>query len=375
MTGKDVWRWILTKFDNDVLHQIYEKKKVVCKGFRTNTIQDISTNRNRLVTNLLSKDNYKKLVLWSAENPPTSLDGISLVDKELNELVGIATEKGVINVLIKLFCENQERKAIQFFAFLQDEQSNILDIPNQSMGETTTDETESSKKENEIIKTGNQTQEVEVIKSDGKKIKRLEKKVENLATELKKRDIIHKAKIEELDRNHQQTIQKLNEKNQLYSILLKEKESLTKEYQEEKIKWEKESSISKDTIACLEEEVRELREQIYYGSDQNAVQSSAQTKGKLRILVIGKPAYTTHFQSEMIEFSFVEGNDVHDFLFKENFDAYWVLSYELSNRDQLLLKVNDSYSKLDCNKVFICKDFNEVRKQLTYFSRLEERVI
>jgi hypothetical protein len=376
MTGKDVWRWILTKFGNDLIYSIYDEKKVVCKGFRTNTIQDIGSNRNRLISNLLDKNNFKKLVLWSAENPPTTLEGMTLVDKEVNELVDLASEKGVSDVLIKLLCENQERKAIQLFAFLQDEQSDLLDIPNQSIGNSTTATTQSTAKNEDDVKEPNkQSQEVVKKTSEEKKIKKLEKKVENLNEELKKRDAIHKSKVEELERNHQQTIQKLNEKNQLYGNLVKEKNALDKQYKEEKSRWEKEVSIYNETIESLEQEVSRLHERLDIVSNGEFLRVNERQERKVNILVIGKPALMTHFQSETIEFSFVEGNDVHDFLFPENFDAYLVLSYDLLPREQLLLKHNESYSKLDINKVFICKDFNEVRKQINYFNRVEERVI
>lgn len=378
MTGKDVWRWILPKFDSDIIYNIYGKK-VVCKGFRT-TVRDINLNRNRFISNLLDKNNFKELVLWAAKNLPASLEGITLVDKEVNELVDIATEKGVVDVLIKLLCENQERKAVQFFAFLQDEQSHLLDIPNQSIRTSTTeaattDAPPSTEKENEVIEINEQPQEVETIKFDGKKMKKLEKKVENLNEELKKRDSVHKAKMDELERNHHQTIQKLNEKNQLYGNLVKEKNSLEKQYKEEKSKWEKEVSHYKSTIERLEGEVSKLQEKLDNVSNDEVSKDDERGKKKAQILVIGKPHNTTHFQSETIEFSFVEGNDVHDFLFPESLDAYWVLSYELLNKEQLLLKQNDSYSKLNSNKVIICKNFIEVRKQMNYFNGREERII
>ena len=384
MTGKDVWRWILPKFNDDTIYKIYNDKKVVCAGFR-NTIKEIREKRNRFISNLLDKNNFKKLVLWSVENPPTTLDDISLVNKELNELVDISADKGVVNVLIKLICENQERKAIQLFSFLQDERSSLLDIPNQSIGIPSTDAAkstenieevkESSNGKHEVELTPKLTQEAETKKSEDKKIKKLEKKVENLNEQLNKQNISHKTKLADVESNHQKTIQKLNEKNQMYGNLLKEKNALDKKYEEDKRKWEKELSNYKETVEHLQQEVNRLQEQLESVLNEELLRDDKQQERKVRILVIGKPALMTHFQRETIDFSFVDGNDVHDFLFLENFDAYLVLSYELLPREQLLLKHNEYFLKLDSNKVFICKDFNEVRNQINYFDRLEERVM
>ena len=372
MTGKDVWRWILTKFDNDVILQIHKKKKVVCNGFRTNTIQDISANRNRLITNLLNKSNYKKLVLWAAENPPPEFKKLTLVDKEMNELVDIAAEGGVPDVLIKLFCESQERKAIQFFAFLQDEHSSLLEFPNQSIRVDEKVEPQLIEKKHEEKEVDEKSQEPGQPKGDGKKVQKLAKKLENLTEVLKKRDENYKTKMEDLEKSHRQTIQKLDEKNNLYGTLLKEKEALEKRYREEKNKWELERKQFEETIAHFQKEVTQLKATIHNELEVNVLNDDE--INKYQIMVIGKPAFMTHFQSETINFTFIEGNDVHDFSFTEDFDEYWVLSYVLSNPEQFLLKYNDSYTNLNPEKVYICKDFNVVKRQIKKYNRLEERV-
>jgi len=372
MTGKDVWRWILTKFDNDVILQIHEKKKVVCNGFRTSTIQDISSNRSRLIANLLNKSNYKKIILWAAENPPSELKEVKLIDKEMNELVDITANNGVVDVLIKLFCESQERKAIQFFAFLQDEHSSLLDIPNQSIKLVVKGNTQLVEKKLEEKESDEKEQESGHPKGEGKKVQKLAKKVENLTEEIKKRDDNYKSKMEAFEKNHRQTIQKLDEKNNLYGALLKENEALEKGYKEEKSKWEFERKQFEETITHLEKEVAKLKEIIHNQLKVN-VWNKDEIK-KYQIMVIGKPAFMTHFQSETIDFNFIEGNDVHDFSFTKDFDGYWVLSYELSNPEQFLLKQNDSFMYLDPEKVVICKDFNEVKRQIKKYNRIEERV-
>ncbi len=381
MTGKDVWRWILPKFDDDVILRIYKDKKVVCRGFRTKTIQDISANRNRLINNLLNNEYYQKLILWAAETSPTSLADVTLADKELNELVDVAAEKGVVNVLIQLFCESQERKAVQLLSFLQDENSSLLDISNQNITlpeeENTLTVIKSEAKEEKKADETTETKETvakkqgdEASKSETKKIQKLTKKIENLTAEMEKRDANNKAKLEDLEKNHQQTLKKLNDKNQLYGMLLKEKENLEKTYQEEKKRWQKEIDARDETILRLEEEANRLKERL-----KEAHVSIEEEKEMKRVLVIGKPVNTTPFQSEVVDYTFLEGSDVHDYEFDDQYDSYWVLSYDLSHREQFLLKVNQTYDNLDTEKVIICKDFNEVRRQIRNFNKREERVL
>ncbi|EJQ73359.1 hypothetical protein [Bacillus toyonensis] len=89
MSGKDVWRWLLPKFSNESLVQRYTKQKNTFNGIRTNKIKDIinKTNRNMLISNLFETKNYPKLMSWSKGVQPNLLEGLSLVDKEVNKIV------------------------------------------------------------------------------------------------------------------------------------------------------------------------------------------------------------------------------------------------------------------------------------------------
>ncbi|WP_061809638.1 hypothetical protein [Rossellomorea vietnamensis] len=367
MKVKDIWKWLLSKYDNAVLLEIYKNNNLICKGFRTNTIQDVKTNRKRLITNLLSNENYTKLLAWSRNNSLIEGDEKQYKNKEINELVELSKEKGATTVLLKLISENEEQLAKQLFATLQDETSSLLEIPNQSIeisGNNVISNESYLKKQEQKTK-----EEVCANKTEGKKFQRLVQKVENLTNELKKRDALHKAKVEELEKSQSNSLRKLHEKNHLYGKLLKEREAISNEYEQEKEQWKEERDNFTREIELLEIEVKKLKEDI----ELKSYLMDESEEVKIQILVIGRPASLIQFKSEKVKFEFVDANEVHDYEFSNEYNAYWVLLYELSQKDQLLLKVNESYANLDENIIKICKDFIEVKREINKYNKLEAR--
>ena len=123
---------------------------------------------------------------------------------------------------------------------------------------------------------------------------------------------------------------------------------------------------------------KQLHELTKEGSDNKTTTEMKVTlnqTNKTRILVIGKPVYTNQFDNEKIEFKFVEAGAVHDYQFPLDCESYWVLSYELDNKDQFLLNANDSYSQIDKTKINICKNFNQVKELLNQNNRIRERFL
>ncbi|MFB6588945.1 hypothetical protein ACFCVQ_25660, partial [Bacillus thuringiensis] len=210
--------------------------------------------------------------------------------------------------------------------------------------------------------------------------------VENLTKELEKRDENHKKKIEEMKENNKKTTEKLNEKTRLYNELVKENEKMT-EYTGGTGKWNKEKAEYEETIKVLQGKLnhlhaqqmkekqlheKQLQELSKEGSDNKATLNQT---NKTQILVIGKPVYTNQFDNEKIEFKFVEAGAVHDYQFPLDCESYWVLSYELDNKDQFLLNANNSYSQIAKTKIKICKNFNQVKELLNQNNRIRERVL
>ncbi|MGG0433211.1 hypothetical protein ABEY51_11520 [Priestia megaterium] len=401
MTGTDVWKWLVNVFDNNTIYSIYRSQKIVCKGFRTNTIQDIKANRNVLNINLHQKNNYSKLLSWSKDKTLNLLDGMTLVDKEVEELSSLAKEKGAPVVFTKLFSENQEEKAIRLFSLLRDENSDLLNVSHQSL----TNNTLPSEKNCTTVQTTKLTREQEDrnLKQEEKKVRRLEEKIEKLNLELEKRENIHKKKIEQIEGKYTTTLSKLNEKNRLYGELLKEKDELLEKleitqdqwdkekkayqeekdelvsrYEEEEKKWNKEREEYEEFTKFLENENEQLSKTSEEKSQEKEIKeqiNSFEEAMAINILVIGKPAFLKPFAFESVHFTFLEGNEVHNYVFPSDYDAYLVLSYELSHKEQFLLKINDFYSKLDEKKITICKDFNDVKIQLKKYEAMETGAI
>lgn len=393
MSSKDVWRWLLPKFSNEVLVQIYIEKEITFKSVRTNKIKSIinKTNRNMLISNLLDTKNYPKLMSWSKGIESNLLEGLSLVDKEVNELVNIAEHSNAATVFAKLFSEDQEKKAVQLYALLKDEQSELLNVPNESItlkAENTKSDDKKTMTKQKPISNEKLKEETTTSKKDQKKIQQLEQKVDNLTKELRKRDENHKKKIDEMKESNKKTTEKLNEKNRLYSELLKENEVVTNEYKGEQEKWNKEKSEYEETIKNLqgqlnhlhakqinEKQLQELSREDSDNKTTTEMKVTLNQTNKTRILVIGKPLFTQPFQDERIEFNFVESDDVHKYPFTRDYEDYWILSYELNHQNQMLLNTNDSYLQLDKKKIKICKDFSEVRELLSQYNGRRERVM
>ncbi|MGZ9651803.1 hypothetical protein [Bacillus cereus] len=393
MSSKDVWRWLLPKFSNEVLVQIYIEKEITFKSVRTNKIKSIinKTNRNMLISNLLDTKNYPKLMSWSKGIESNLLEGLSLVDKEVNELVNLAEHSNAATVFAKLFSEDQEKKAVQLYALLKDEQSELLNVPNESITlklENNKSDDKKTMTKQKPISNEKLKEETTTSKKDQKKIQQLEQKVDNLTKELRKRDENHKKKIDEMKESNKKTTEKLNEKNRLYSELLKENEVMTNEYKGEQEKWNKEKSEYEETIKNLqgqlnhlhakqmnEKQLQELSREDSDNKTTTEMKVTLNQTNKTRILVIGKPLFTQPFQDERIEFNFVESDDVHKYPFTRDYEDYWILSYELNHQNQMLLNTNDSYLQLDKKKIKICKDFSEVRELLSQYNRRRERVM
>ncbi|MGE6377060.1 hypothetical protein [Peribacillus muralis] len=354
MTEKDIWKWLLPKFTNDLLYDIYIKQKVVCNGFRVSSIKDKNSNRKLYITNLLNKGNFNKLVKWSREKMPEPLLTEEQVDTlELEELTEAASKHSAMKVLLKLLSENHEKKAIQFFAYLKEEKNEILE---EAKSEDPAVSKEGVKKIETVPPSGENPKNIEKIE------KKLDQKITKLQEELKKRDTQHKTKVEEMVKNHQDLQKKLNEKSQEFGEINQQYEELKKQYQAEKAIWEEDRKHFEE-INVLQVAAKEEIPEVERVEDI-----------PIQILVIGKPMYTNQFNCKKINFTFVEGNDVLNFDFSEPYDAYWVLMYELSSKQQVWLNANLSRSNTDLSKVTFYKDFAEVKTHINLHTQHEERV-
>ncbi|MEC1401150.1 hypothetical protein [Bacillus subtilis] len=382
MAVKDIWKWIISRLDSDILYEIYNKENIVCPGFRVNSKTAIKQNRTRLSANLLTKSAHKKMLIWFENISLSVIRKNKYGIMEINELVDVCQVYGAVNILIKLISENEEKKASQLFATLQEEANELLDISNLILNEKGMFE-ESAKKAEKIYSEENlNDHRTKSVKQEEKRIKKLEQKMEKLEIQYRKREISYKSRIEQEEKKLQDAQLKLSEYNGKHAELVKEKDLLVQKnlQLEKKIKqFEKEIKILKEHKNQWNEERKELEEIIVTVNQKlEEFQSEPNNKGinemlretaiskeeRMRILVIGKPAQTSHFLREYLDFTFVDGEEISNELNKMNMDEVWVLMYELSFRDKLELQENKLYHNLEGGKVKVCEDFTAVKEHL-----------
>ncbi|MED3727091.1 hypothetical protein [Priestia filamentosa] len=489
MSEKDIWNWLVPRLSDNAILFIHETEKVTCPGFRTNTVADIKSNRKRIVSNLLTPKNLKKLSIWARRPPINGFTEESLVEKSIDNLKEIAKEEGLPEVLIKLIHEEQSEKALELLNTLISENSELLEIEDNFLkkkkiskeadkikslrslkGKKTVN---SSKKNNEQEgEKGEQNDEDQLLNaalsSANNRIKKLENKLEKLETEFEKREESYKKRIESSESKQKTLLNEIKEKEKINGELKKntsklqddlkraiktaevtqkklaqeqeerekelkelkelealktqhskeieeweqEKKELTEtlelfeeeveilkthhrkqveEWEQEKKEltetlelfeeevetlkthhrkqaeeWKQEKKELTETLALFEEEVKSLRkDEIPTISDKmEEVAATKEEEEKERVMVIGKPAYTDNFSNDLIEFTFVKAEEVENFAFPLDKNEYWVLEYELTPKDNYLLKRNSSFLNLDKERVLYYPNFLKVMDKL-----------
>ncbi|MDG4850505.1 hypothetical protein [Peribacillus frigoritolerans] len=371
MTVKNVHQWLLTKLDDETIFDIYSssKGKIVCRGFRTNNVHDVKTNRKKLIINLLSPSSYKYFKSWF-----TKIEGFpenqneSLVDKEIEELLSIAGEEGIVSVFIRLFNQNLDKKAVQLFGEITDHSNHMFEVQNQAFSKYGTENSPDKKSEKSKSIPQSKKSETEhhsiQDKNEDKINKKIEKKLKNIESELEKRTEQHTKRIVDIERKNKETVDSLNKKLTAVHRVVKEKNDEIKEY-ELAMQKSKNTEKEKDRlIDSLQKQIVDLQKQI------NELEEILPKKEKgIHILVVGQPASEVPFKNETIEFTFLDNERVYDFKFDDSYDSYWVLGYELSNKEQYLLRQNDSFNQLPDSKINICKQFRDVQILMIIFEK------
>lgn len=423
MTEKDIWKWLIPKLSNQTIFEIYDDQKIVCPGFRLSGVNDIKTKRKLFESNLLKPKGLTELSKWAKSKNENLLSDVSLKGKEVNELIEIAMDKGIPNILVKLLKENMEKEAVELFANLQDESSELLNITNYLLGcdnnVVSTQEPIVNTDKQKISKTEDHKNKKETEKKtspEERKIARLENKIDKMEDDHKKKENNLKKELEQVKKTNKDLTQKLNEERKSYNELENERDKalrdlkrsqkdferyekkVEQEVEEEKQKWEeeklhwlvreeellKEKKELEELAELYRVEVQELKkiqkteqeevirnkeeleeEQEDEGKHYEEVASEIAVGKELKeVLIIGKPPQTGIFKNELIHFSFVEAENVDTYDFNTSKEEYWVLTYELSFRDKHFLKQNKSYLELDKSKVRFFTNFVEVMDAL-----------
>lgn len=355
MTDKTLWRWLLSVLADDVIFKIFKDSKMTCGGFRMNKVQDVKNHRKLVISAMMHNKNYKHLKNWvNTFLPEELMIKDSLKDKEVNELVDLIRAHGVVLVVLTLFHQNCEKLAIQLYAFLKDNFNDLLDIPHASINlngeqkEGKSDDSENGIKEEK----NNAQQNSEETNKQDKQVKKLSEKIDRLKVELQKKDETYKKKIKEEEEKHRIELKKLIEKIEKKGALVNEKCHIIQELENEKKELVLKMNQLEKVNLDLTEEIKELRE-----SEEKIVDTHTHEQNVIKILIIGKPAMEGLFNSKHINFSFFESSDIEKHIFHEEHDEFWILKYELSRKEQMLLRKNESLLKINKDKIKEFKNF------------------
>jgi len=396
MAEKDVWKWLIPKLEHEMIYIIYDKGNIVCRGFRTNTIPDVKSNRKRLDSFLTTKATEKKMRVWFQSLGLEDLGEGEYGTKEMNELLEDAQKYGAANILAKLIKEESDEKALQLYTALKEEASELLDVSNLTITDTgmlsenhkNTETKKEEKQEPETTETNKENDKNNrAVKQEDKVVRKLEQKIENMNAEMEKLKENYKAKLQLEEKKTLDAIAKLNDLNGKHAELGQERtvyEKKSKEFErkaenllrevnmlkEQKKEWEEEKGVLEEIIEELTQSLDEIRENERLVTEKETNEEpwteevAASIEERINILVIGKPAQTSHFLRNYLEFTFVDGNEITEELTKPKFDEVWVLMYELSLRDKIKLQTNDDYKNYSTEHVKVCKNFDDVRDQL-----------
>ncbi|MEC3196160.1 hypothetical protein P9Z84_26195 [Bacillus cereus] len=363
MNAKEFWSWIFSHLEVNDLYSIIKETEIVFKGFRLNSATDLGGNNKKLFqSTLLQRQNISKIKLYIVKEKPFSFNkSDTYKDKEINELYTMClTSSNLLEVLLSLIQENDEKKAIQVYAYVKQENFNLLKekgLQNKSAMQEVRNNSSIEKNEK---------------KKDDVKLSKLEGKISNLKEEIEKRDKNHKEAIQIKDEQYSKLLNRYNEKNKLYTELLKISRIAEEEFKKEKKKWEQDETNLHKQIKQKDLQILKLVEELQINS---LTKQSKVKLSKKKILLVGNPMNNRLCRDENFDFDILEdGIDMEYYHFKEGYDAYWVLSYILNNKSRTLLQKNMSFNKLDSKKVMYFYDFLTLKNKVEALKRDEVRV-
>ncbi|MFP3727123.1 hypothetical protein U8V72_18255 [Priestia filamentosa] len=424
MSEKDIWKWLIPKLSDTSVSYIYKESKLSCKGFRTNTPSDIKANRKRLIANLLTITNLRKLSLWIRKSYPKNLMNETLKEKSFDELKESIKKNGLPAVLIKLISEDEEEKAGQLLENLQIEESELLNVPESlfeiEQSEEKVEKTEKSEKSKATI----DDEEVNSLKAElssaNNRIKKLENKMEKLEADFEKKEENYKKRVEVSENKNKELSKKVKEREQLndkfekdiaklqdelkkaikttevtqkklvheqeerekerrelearYS---KDKENLELEHKLEKEEWKKDKEELEELAELYNQELQDLKtkkqektetvkeiaasEDVTYEVNETNLREVKTIK---EVLIIGKPPFTKQIENDKFKLQYLESDEIENFLFPSNFDEYWIVKNELRPGYEILLAHNDSFGLIDKKQVMNYTNFVEVMNRI-----------
>ncbi|HDR8050297.1 TPA: hypothetical protein QCY45_001054 [Bacillus cereus] len=384
MEQKQFWRWLFQEIDYELLYIFKSKIKIVVRGFRINSAQDIKKENHPFVVNtFLQPANLTKIKKY--------IQAVSVIknigddfELDLERIIKrVESKNDLIETVLYLVQEKNEEMAIDVYTYFCEK---LDELPNSVESE----EVESTDKKVVNMKKEASSKTLEA------KIKKIEADLLKVKNDLKKKVDENKALKVQIKNDRKQWTSKLNEtkkihEEQLNKIKTNHEEQLmeSKRLYKEQIAPYKSREVNlnkrieelmqenKSFVIAheeLEKEIIELKitnkeyEELFELYDKESIGSESD---ELRIIIIGRPMNIIKAKNPDIKIEILSSIEFKNYQFPKS-DKCWVLPFTLNNRERTELQHNAHFNLMENVEYF--DDYLKLMNALKNIEKVEVRV-
>ncbi|WP_410984398.1 hypothetical protein [Bacillus cereus] len=384
MEQKQFWKWLFQELDYELLYIFKKRTKIVVRGFRINSAQDIKKENHQFVVNtFLQPANLKKIKKYIQD-----ASAIKITDEDfeldLEKIIKrVGSKKNLIDTLLYLVQEKNEEMAMNVYTYFCEKLDELPDsVESERVGSTDK-------------KVTNMKKEASVATLEAK-VKKIEADLLKARNDLKKKLDENKILKGQIKNDRKQWTSKLNEvkkshEEQLNKIKESHEEQLNKSkrlYEEQIVTHKnKESELNKAikelakenkafVRACeeLEKEITELTktnkeyEELFELYEQESI---GRKSDNLRIVIIGRPMNIIKTKNPDINIEILNNIEFKSYQFPKS-DKCWVLPFTLNNRERTELQHNVHFNLMENVEYF--DDYLKLMSELKNIEKVEMRV-
>ncbi|MEH7459743.1 hypothetical protein V7183_21795 [Bacillus sp. JJ1127] len=384
MEQKQFWKWLFQELDYELLYIFKSKIKIVVRGFRINSAQDIKKENHPFVVNTFLKPANLKKIKQFIQDVSLIKNNDEDFELDLEKIIKrVESKKNLVETLLYLVQEKNEEMAINVYTYFCEK---LDELPNSVESEEveSTDKKVMNMKKEESIKT--LEAKIKKIEADLLKARSdLKKKVDENKTlkgQIKNDRKQWTSKLNETKKSHEEQLNKikesheeqLNESKRLYEEQIanhKNKESELNKRFEELVKENKSFVKAHEE---LEKEMIELTktnkeyEELFELYDQENIRDEGD---KLRIIIIGRPMNIIQTKTPDINIEILNNIEFKSYQFPKS-DKCWVLPFTLNNRERTELQHNVHFNLMENVEYF--DDYLKLMNALKNIEKVEVRV-
>ncbi|WJX05717.1 hypothetical protein [Bacillus cereus] len=383
MEQKQFWRWLFQEIDYELLYIFKSKIKIIIRGFRINSAQDIKKENHPFVVNtFLQPSNLKKIIKYiQTVSVIKNIDDDFELDLE-KIIKRVESKNDLIETVLYLVQEKNEEMAIDVYIHFC---GKLDELPKSVKNEEveSTDKTVINMKKEDSIKT--LEAKIKKIEADLLKVRNDSKKKvdenKTLKVQIKNDRKQWTSKLNEIKKSHEERLNKikasheeqLEESKRLYEEQIvnhKSKESSLNNKIEELVKENKSFvKVNKE----LEKEIIELTrinkeyEELFELYDQEDISCKS---GELRIIIIGRPMNIIKTKNPDINIEILNNIEFKSYQFPKS-DKCWVLLFTLNNRERTELQHNIHFNLIENVEYF--DDYLKLMHALKNIEKVEVR--